>query len=153
MLLEIAQRNLSLDEDLLFRKAALGKIKGETTGYVSIDKPWLKHHSEEQLRAEFTPMSMYQRMEKCNAEHFSYYALSFFGTRITFRKLLAQIEITAKALCQLGGKKGDIVMMGMPNTPEAIYIFYALNKIGAVLNSFDSGTSVNEKKRLYRLPR
>lgn len=119
----------------------------ELTGYASIDKPWLKHYSQEQLSVEFTPMSMYQLMEKCNREHLSDTALSYFGTEITFSKLFTKIDAAAKALCQLGVKPGDIVMMGMPSTPEAVYIYYAVNKIGAVLNSFDPRTATEEIKK------
>lgn len=117
------------------------------TGYASIDKPWLKHYSQEQLSVEFTPMSMYQLMEKCNREHLSDIALSYFGTKITFSKLFSKIDETARSLCQLGVKPGDIVMMGMANTPEAVYIYYAVNKIGAVLNSFEPWTAVSELQK------
>ncbi len=119
----------------------------ELTGYASIDKPWLKHYSTQQLSVEFTPMSMYQLMEKRNREHLSDIALSYFGTKVTFSKLFSEIDAVAKALCQLGVKQGDIVMMGMPNTPEAVYIYYAVNKIGAVLNSFDPRTATEEIKK------
>lgn len=36
-----------------------------------------------------------------------------------------------------GVKKGEIVSVAMPNTPETVYLFYAINKIGATANMID----------------
>ncbi len=35
--------------DLHLRAVALGEVKGEMTGYPSIDKHWLKYYSEEAI--------------------------------------------------------------------------------------------------------
>ena len=34
----------------------------------------------------------------------------------------------------IGVEKGDTVTICMPNTPEAVYMFYAVNEIGAIAN-------------------
>ena len=52
--------------------------------------------------------------------------------KISYKKLVEMIDKTAKALVALGVKKGDIVIICSSNTPETIYMDYALNKIGAV---------------------
>ena len=48
--------NLSVNEqklrDLYLRDMALGKVQGPPTGYASIDKPWLKYYSEEDIMAD-----------------------------------------------------------------------------------------------------
>lgn len=117
------------------------------TGYASIDKPWLKWFTQEQLDFEFTPMSMYQMMYRHNWGHEHEIALSYFGNKITYGELFARIDKTAKAFLAIGVKKGDVVMMSLPNTPEAAYIFYAVNRIGAVLNTFDPRTSIEVIKQ------
>lgn len=61
-------------------------------------------------------------------------ALRYFDAEITYKDLIKKINKVAAALKSLGAKKGDRITVCMPNTPEAIYMFYAINEIGAVAN-------------------
>lgn len=61
-------------------------------------------------------------------------ALRYFDTEISYRDMIKKINKTAAALKAIGAKKGDRITVCMPNTPEAIYMFYAINEIGAVAN-------------------
>ncbi len=58
-------------------------------------------------------------------------ALIYFGRRISYRTLLADIDRCAAALTAHGILPGDSVTLSMPNVPNAIVLFYALNRIGA----------------------
>lgn len=127
--------------NIYLRKLATGELQGPPVGYASVDKPWLKYFSEESIMKDFDDMSIYQLMESKNLGHESEIALSYFGKKTTYGELLKNIDKTAKALLELGIKKGDIVMMSLPNIPEAEYIFYGLNKIGAVIDSIDPRTN------------
>ena len=146
-LIELKKRISELSEedkkqrDLYLRGLATGEIQGPPVGYASIDKPWLKYFSEESLMKDFEDMSIYQLMESKNIGHENEIALSYFGKKITYGELLQNIDKTARALLELGVKKGDVVMMSLPNIPEAEYLFYGLNKIGAVIDSIDPRTS------------
>lgn len=59
-------------------------------------------------------------------------ALVYYGLPITYRQLGNMIDETASGLQNLGIKKGDIVSIALPTTPESIALVYALNKLGAV---------------------
>ena len=61
-------------------------------------------------------------------------ALEYFDTQITYKELIKRINKVAAALKAIGAKKGENITVCMPNTPEAIYAFYAINEIGAVAN-------------------
>ncbi len=61
-------------------------------------------------------------------------ALEFFDTQVIYKDLIKKINRVAAALKSLGAEKGEIITICMPNTPEAIYAFYAVNEIGAVAN-------------------
>ena len=61
-------------------------------------------------------------------------ALQYFDTEITYKELIKKINKVAAALKAIGAEKGDRITVCMPNTPEAIYMFYAINEIGAVAN-------------------
>ena len=59
-------------------------------------------------------------------------AYDFYGYTSTYRDLFEKIRDCGKSLKTLGVKKGDKVTICMPNTPSAIIMFYAINKLGAV---------------------
>lgn len=61
-------------------------------------------------------------------------ALEYQNTQISYKSLIKRINRCAKSLKQLGVKKGDKVTICMPNTPEEVYMFYAINEIGAIAN-------------------
>ena len=62
------------------------------------------------------------------------YAYEFYGNKCTYKEFVSKIEDCARSLKSLGVKEGDVVSICMPNTPEAITMFYAINMIGAVSN-------------------
>lgn len=61
-------------------------------------------------------------------------ALQYFENEITYKDLIKKINRVAAALKAIGAEKGERITVCMPNTPEAIYMFYAINEIGAVAN-------------------
>lgn len=71
-------------------------------------------------------------------------AYDYFGKESTFERFYQKIEHTAKAFKAIGVKKGDRVTISMPNTPEAITAFYAINMIGATANMIHPLSSENE---------
>lgn len=111
------------------------------TGYPSIDKPWLKYYSEEAISAPLPKYTVYEYLWESNKDHLDNYALNYFGNRITFRELFLQINRVAAAFSAIGIHRGDIVVVTSVTTPETIYAFYALNRIGAISNMVDPRTS------------
>ena len=96
------------------------------------NEPWLEYYSREERKIKFTKKSIYEFMLDGVGEDLGYFAINYFENRITYDELLRYIDICAKALREYGVRKGDIITICMPNMPEAIYLFYACNKIGAV---------------------
>ena len=47
---------------------------------------------------------------------------------------LREVERCAKALKTIGIRENDRVTIAMPNCPQAIFMFYAVNMVGAVAN-------------------
>ena len=56
------------------------------------------------------------------------------GRPTTYRQMVHEIERCAKALKTIGVRENDKVTIAMPNCPQAIYMFYAVNLVGAVAN-------------------
>ena len=98
----------------------------------TLEAPWLEYYSREERKIKFTTKSIYDYMVDSVGNDKDYIALNYFENRIPYYDLLDNIDKCARALREYGVKEGDIVTICMPNMPEAIYIFYACNKIGAV---------------------
>lgn len=104
------------------------------TGFPSIDKPWLKYYSDEAINAPLPECSIYEYLLENNQAYPRDVAILYLGRKITFGELFRQIDRTAAAFCAIGVKPKDIVTVALPSIPEALYVVYALNKIGAVSN-------------------
>ena len=99
---EEEQRNLYL------KKLASGEIQGPLTGYSSIDKPWLKYYTTEQIKTTMPNKSVYGYLYEQNKDYLGRIALNYYGRKITFDELFTKIDETAKALLSMGVKENDV---------------------------------------------
>ena len=104
---------------------------------ISQEKPWMKYFSEESRTAELPRMKVYSYFKEVNKTRLGDTALYFYGSKISVKKMIEKIDQVADALDAIGVKKGDTVSLISASTPESIYTFYALNKIGATMNAID----------------
>lgn len=133
------KKNFTVDNEKLRKiylaKIAKGEILGPMTGKLSVDMPWLKFYTDEQIIGIDIPeMTIYDYMVNNNKAYLNDIAIFYYGKKVTYDKLIKLINICGKSMIQNGVKEGDIVTICMPNTPEAVIAFYSLNKIGAVAN-------------------
>ena len=110
------------------------------------DCPWLEYYSREERKIKFTDKTIYQYMIDEVGEDKDFYALNYFNNRITYNEFFDNINHCARSLRELGVKEGDIVTICMPNMPEALYAFYACNKIGAVADMVHPLSSADQIK-------
>lgn len=122
-------------------------MQGNNTGYPSIDKPWLKYYSDAALHTSLPKCSIYQFFYQNNKERKDACAIEYFGRNITYGEVFEGIQKTEAGLRRFGIKEGDIVSAIAVSVPEIIYLFYALNKIGAVSNWIDPRKGIKEVKR------
>lgn len=92
---------------------------------------------------ENSDKTIYQALLDISKEYEDYYALGFYGRRITYRNLIENIDRVAKALIKAGVKKGDTVTFMLPNIPQAVYVYYAINRIGAIANMIHTLSAVD----------
>lgn len=121
----------------------LFKWKKSKTSYENL---WDKYYDEGKRDIVIPNCSISRYFENSAILHESEIALNYFGRKFTFKDLLNRIEICAKALKANGVRKGDVVTILMPNTPEAVISFYAVNKIGAIANMIHPLSSQEEIK-------
>ena len=127
------------------------QMKNQTlTGYPSIDKPWLKYYSQEVINAPLPECTIYEHIFNNNQDNLDRTALIYYGSKISYRQMFQEISYIAGTLENNGIKEGDIVTVCMINSPETIYLIFALNKIGAVANMV-YGSSTREELKKYVL--
>ena len=104
------------------------------TGYPSIDKPWLKYYSQDEINTPIPEKTVYELIYENNRNHLADIALEYFGKKITFKTVFDKAELVKSALIANGVKKGDRVIMFTSSSPELIYSLFAICRIGAVAN-------------------
>ena len=119
-------------------------------GYPSIDKPWLKYYSHEAISASLPECSLFDHLYNSNKDHLDDYALNYFGNKITFRKLFKMVDQTAKAFLAIGIREGEIIPIVTVSTVASIVCFYALNRIGAVVNYLNVLTEQDDLEKYFR---
>lgn len=101
---------------------------------ITAKTPWKKNLGDVPFTMEYFDGSMYEMVEEIGKKYPNYVAFDFMGRSTTYRELLKNVEQCAKSLSMLGIRENDKVTIAMPNCPQAIYMFYAINLIGAVSN-------------------
>ena len=98
--------------------------------------PWAKTSlaSDIPLTLEYFDGSMYDKIESIAKKYPNLTAFYFMGRATTYKRMCEQIQQCAKALKVIGVRENDCVTIAMPNCPQAIYMFYAVNLVGGIAN-------------------
>ena len=99
---------------------------------LSASAPWRAFYGTTPVSLDYPNLTMYQLLQRNAKQYPGNAAYVFMGKETTYGAFLSRIEASAKGLLNLGIGKGDRVTICMPNTPQALDCFYALNRIGAV---------------------
>ena len=117
------------------------------TGYASIDKPWQKYYSKEAITASIPELTAYQYMVSQNKDNLSTKAIMYYGKKISYKNYIDMIDETARRLYNLGVTEGEVVTVMSVANPELEVLFYALNKLGAVINLIDVRSDYKQIKK------
>ena len=86
------------------------------------------------MHLEYFEGSMFDKVLDIANRYPNNVAFDFMGRSTTYKKMVEEIENCAKALKTIGVREGDHVTIALPNCPQAIYMFYAVNLVGGVCN-------------------
>lgn len=106
--------------------------------------PWYKFYGEVPHHLDYFKGSMTEYIMETALKYPNIYAISYYNNKITYKELIDKITECAKSLKTIGVKEGDIVSICMPNTPSALYMFYAVNLVGAISNMIHPLSSEKE---------
>ena len=120
------------------------------TGYASIDKPWQKYYSKEAITASIPELTAYQYMVSQNKDNLNTKSIIYYGKKISYKTFIDMIDETAKRLYNLGVMEGEVVTVMSIANPELEILFYALNKLGAIINLIDVRSDYRQIKKYLK---
>ena len=94
--------------------------------------PWKDYMGDVPMNLDYSQGSMFEAVKAIADKYPNNVAFDFMGKATTYAQLIEQIEICAKSLKTLGIRPGEKLTIAMPNCPQAIYMFYAVNRVGAI---------------------
>ena len=101
---------------------------------ISSNAPWTDFYGNTPVSLEYPEKTMYQMLRETALKYPRNTAYAFMGEKTSYEVFLKRIDAAARGLVAMGIGRGDRVTICMPNTPQALDCFYALNRIGAIPN-------------------
>ncbi len=101
---------------------------------ITAKTPWKDHMGDVPMHLEYFEGSMFEAVELIAKKYPEYVAFDFMGSSTTYKELICQIKSCAAALKTIGIRRGDKITIAMPNCPQAVYMFYAVNLVGGIAN-------------------
>ena len=104
------------------------------TDNLNVKTPWIKNLGGVPAHLEYFQGSMYDKVAQIAVNYPNYIAYDFMGGKVKYKDFIKKVDECARALAAIGVKEGEKVTICMPNAPQAVIMFYAINKIGAIAN-------------------
>ena len=104
------------------------------TDNLNVKTPWIKNLGGVPAHLEYFQGSMYDKVAQIAVNYPDYIAYDFMGGKVKYKDFIRKVDECARALAAIGVKEGERVTICMPNAPQAVIMFYAINKVGAIAN-------------------
>lgn len=101
---------------------------------INVKAPWKDHLGEVPFTLDYFQGSMYDAVALMAEKYPKSIAFDFMGKSTTYKEMLDNIDKCARSLRTIGVRENDRVSIAMPNCPQAVYTFYAVNRVGAIAN-------------------
>jgi long-chain acyl-CoA synthetase len=99
-----------------------------------MDRPWLKHYDAEVPPSlEYPRIPLHQFLDDTAARHPGRPCTNFLGKKLSYAAVKDLSDRFAAGMRRLGIRKGDRVVMLLPNSPQFVIGYYGLLKAGAVI--------------------
>ena len=100
----------------------------------NVKTPWMPFMNGIPAQLDYFEGSMCEAVERIAEKYPNVIAYDFMGSHTNYRRCVEEIYACARALRSAGVKENDRVTIAMPNAPQAISMFYAVNMVGAIAN-------------------
>ncbi len=116
-----------------------------------MNKPWLKYYNNVPESIDYKNETIYEAVASSAFNFPQVIAYDFLGLKSTYENLLIDIDCCADSLEALGIRKGDKVTICLPNCPQVVIVFYALNKIGAIASLIHPLSATQEIEQFLKI--
>ncbi len=99
-----------------------------------VKTPWLGSIGDMPATLEYFDGTMFEAVRNVAKKYPDLIAYDFMGSNVSYRQFVRQVVRCARALRNIGIGAGDRVTIIMPNAPQTLIMFYAVNLVGAVSN-------------------
>ena len=96
--------------------------------------PWKDFMGDVPMHLTYFNGSLFEAVERAAAIWPRYVAFDFLGKSTTYAQFIGQVRHCAACLDALGVKENDKITIAMPNCPQALIMFYAVNLLGGIAN-------------------
>jgi long-chain acyl-CoA synthetase len=105
-----------------------------------VEKPWFKLWPEEVSKHLEYPddFPIYKFLQDSAENQPNNVATIFFDQKVKYGELWNRVLRFASALHKLGVKKGDRIGIYLPNCPQFVVAFFAINRLGAMIVPFNT---------------
>ena len=87
------------------------------------ERPWERFYGSAPRLLEYPEVTLYEAVADTARRVPESIAWEFFGTRSTYRRLLADIDRCAAVLAAEGLRAGERFLISMPTTPQGVIAF------------------------------
>ena len=101
---------------------------------ITAKTPWIDHLGEVPSSLNYFDGTMFEMVEQVAKKYPDNVAFDFMGRSTTYKRLVDEVHRCARSLRTIGVRAGDRVTIAMPNCPQAIFMLYGVNMIGAIAN-------------------
>lgn len=111
---------------------------------IKVKDPWKEYYNDIPEELVYDGGSMVDAIVYTGTMYPNNIAIEYYNAKLTYLYFIEEIKKCAKALKQQGVKENDYVTICMPNTPESVIMFYAINMVGAIANMIHPLSSEKE---------
>lgn len=126
-------------------------MKNKETGYPSIDKTHEKGENYFDIHPLIPNLSIYNTINLIGTLYKNENAIDCLNLKVSYKEMLEQAATLSKAFKELGIKARDIITVSMPNFYQAVIVYLAANRIGAITTFLNSFAEIEEVCRYLNL--
>lgn len=94
--------------------------------------PWRRFYGDVKPHLEYPDCTIWEAVRRTAEKYPESTALIYLNRKVSYKEMIKRIEAVRWGFVKLGVKKGDRVLIALPNTLQAVYTLYGLSSLGAV---------------------
>ena len=106
--------------------------------------PWLKYYNGIRHSLEYPDVTLFEAVYDIAKKYPDNTALLYMGKEVTYNEFAQNVNVVRCMLEDIGVKAGDRVAVCLPNIPQAVYLLYACDMMGAVASFLHPLSAVGE---------